>query len=80
MEENKEIMVNEDVMETVEDIANDGSSKVLAIAAGVALAVGAGVLLYKKVIKPAIKRHKAEKEIDEAIDQVNHCNEDDDEV
>lgn len=80
MEENKEIMVNEDIMDTVEDIANDGSSKALVIAAGVALAVGAGVLLYKKVIKPAIKRHKDEKELDETITQTNHCDEDDDEV
>lgn len=59
--ENNEILVNEDVIETTEEIMTDSSNKGL-IVAGVACALVVGAIVYKKLIKPAIAKRKAKKQ------------------
>jgi hypothetical protein len=60
--ETNEIMVNEEVMDTTEEIATASSSKGFKVAVGVGLAVVGGVVAYKYVIKPIVAKIKAKKE------------------
>lgn len=61
--ETNEIMNNEDVMETTtEDVVEAGSGGGFLVAAGVGLAVLAGVVIYRYVGKPIIAKIKAQKE------------------
>ena len=61
--ETNEIMNNEEVMETTtEEIVKSSSGKEFKVAAGVGLAVLAGVVIYKYVGKPMIAKIKAKKE------------------
>lgn len=61
--ETNEIMNNEEVMETTtEEIDKASSGKEFKVAAGVGLAVLAGVVIYKYVGKPMIAKIKARKE------------------
>lgn len=57
--ENTAIMNNE-VMETTEEIIETGMSKGLKVAAGIGLTVIVGVIAYKYVAKPVIAKIKAE--------------------
>nr|DAQ19133.1 MAG TPA: Type II secretion system, protein M [Caudoviricetes sp.] len=66
--ENNEIMVNEEVIEATEEIANAGVSKGFKVAVGIGLTALGGVIAYKYVIKPLvakIKAKKAQQEINE---------------
>lgn len=67
-----EIMNNEEVVETVEDIETN-SNKAFVVAAGIGLTILVGAIAYKKIIKPLIAKHKAKKELAES----NDCAEDD---
>lgn len=58
--ENNEIMINDEVMENATEIATD-SKKGLKVAAGIGLAVIAGVVIYK-ISKKIIAKAKAAKE------------------
>lgn len=72
--EANEIMVNEEVIETAEEIATSGPSKGFKIAAGVGIAALVGGLAYKFIAKPIvakIKAKKAEKEIEAEYDYVD---------
>lgn len=57
-----EIMANEDVIETTEEIAKVGSKKVFEAVAGIGLTVLGGFVAYKYVIKPMAAKIKAKKE------------------
>jgi len=57
-----EIMVNEEVIETTEEIATASSGKGFKVAASVSLIVLGGFVAYKYVIKPVIAKIKAKKE------------------
>ena len=57
-----EIMVNEEVIETTEEIATASSGKGFKVAASVGLTVLGGFVAYKYVIKPVIAKIKAKKE------------------
>lgn len=57
--ENTAIMNNE-VMETTEEIIETSMSKGLKVAAGIGLTVIVGVIAYKYVAKPVIAKIKAE--------------------
>ena len=57
-----EIMVNEEVIETTEEIATASSGKVFKVAAGVGLTVLGGFVAYKYVIKPVVAKIKTKKE------------------
>ena len=48
--ENNEIMVNEEVIEATEEIANAGVSKGFKVAVGIGLTALGGVIAYKYVI------------------------------
>ena len=61
--ENKEIMVNDEVIENAEEIAAGKSKKGLLIAGGIGAALLAGVIVYKIVKKV---RAKAKAKDDEA--------------
>lgn len=64
-----EIMTNEEVVETTEEIVTAaGSGKAIKIAAGVGLSVIIGVVAYQYVAKPMIAKIKAKK---------NYCTVDD---
>ena len=66
-----EIMVNEEIIETTEEIATASSGKVFKMAAGVSLTVLAGFVAYKYVIEPVVAKIKTKKEqqmIDEEVD------------
>ena len=68
-----EIMVNEEVIETTEEIATASSGKGFKVAAGVSLTVLGGFVAYKYVLKPVIAKIKTKKEqqmIDEEVDNV----------
>lgn len=56
-----EIMNNE-VIETTEEIVKTSSGKTLKVAGGIGLAVIAGVVVYKYIVKPMVDKRKAEKE------------------
>lgn len=60
--ETMEIMNNEEVIETTEEIVNASSGKGFKVAAGVGLAVFAGVATYKYVVKPIMAKIKTKKE------------------
>lgn len=60
--ETNEIMENEEVIETTEEIAKAGSGKGLKIMAGVGLTVLVGGLLCKYVVIPAVAKYKAHKQ------------------
>lgn len=66
--ETNEIMENEEVIETTEEIAKAGSGKGLKIAAGVGLTVLVGGLLCKYVVIPAVAKYKARKQEQQMID------------
>ena len=57
-----EMMVNEDVIEVTEEIANAGFGKGFKVAVGVGLVVLGGGVAYKYVIKPMVAKIKAKKE------------------
>ena len=70
-----EMMINEEVIEGVAEV-DTGSSKKGLIALGIGVAVLAGVLVYKKVVKPIRAKRKAKKEnteieaeFEETVDQ-----------
>ena len=60
--ENNEILTNEEAMETTEEIVNASSGKGFKVAAGICLAVLAGVVAYKYIGKPLLAKIKAKKE------------------
>ena len=55
-----EIMNNE-VIETTEEIVKTSSGKALKVAGGIGLAVIAGVVAYKYIVKPMVDKRKAER-------------------
>lgn len=66
-----EIKVNEEVIDTTEEIATASSGKGFKVAAGVGLTVLGGFVAYKYVLKPVIAKIKAKKEqqmIDAEVD------------
>ena len=68
--ENNEILTNEEVMETTEEIVNASSGKGIKVAAGIGLAVLAGVVAYKYIGKPLLAKLKAKKEEKQEIADV----------
>ena len=70
--ENNEIMNNnEEVIETTtEEIVNASSGKGFKVAAGIGLAVLAGVVAYKYIGKPLLAKIKAKKEETQEITYV----------
>lgn len=68
--ENNEILTNEEVMETTEKIVNASSGKGFKVAAGIGLAVLAGVVAYKYIGKPLLAKIKAKKEETQEITDV----------
>lgn len=66
--ETNEIMENEEVIETTEEIAKAGSGKGLKIVAGVGLTVLVSGLLCKYVVIPAVAKYKARKQEQQIID------------
>ena len=59
-----EILTNENVVETAEEVVETvNSCKGMKIAAGVGGAVILGVIAYKFIVKPIIAKVKAEKEM-----------------
>ena len=66
----KEIMTNDEVIETTEEIMKTGTSKEFKIAAGVGLAVLAGGVAYKYIVKPIAAKIKSKKE-QQMIDEVD---------
>lgn len=65
--ETNEIMENEEVIETTEEIVKTGSGKGLKIVAGVGLTVLVGGLLCKYVVIPAVAKYKARKQEQQII-------------
>lgn len=59
---NEEIMLNEFIEDTTDEIATASSGKGFKVAAGVGLTVLVGVISYKYVIKPIVTKIKAKKE------------------
>lgn len=57
----KEIVNNEEVVETTEEIMTAGSGKSFQLAAGIGLVVLVGVIAYRYVAKPILAKIKAEK-------------------
>lgn len=72
--ENNEILTNEEVMETTEEIVNASSGKGFKVAAGIGLAVLAGVVAYKYIGKPLLAKIKAKKEEKQEIADVESTN------
>lgn len=65
----KDLVVNEEVIEAVEDVAVKDSSKVLKKLGAIGLIVGGGYLVYKYGVKPIVKKIKDKKEAgDDIID------------
>lgn len=60
--ETNEIMTNEEVIETTEEIAKASSGKAFKVTVGLGLGVLAGVLAYRYIVKPMIAKIKEEKE------------------
>jgi len=75
-----EIMNNEEVVETTEEIVKAGTGKGLKIAAGVGLAVLTGVMAYKYIVKPIAAKIKAKKEEQVIALEMGTASEDDDTV
>lgn len=63
-----EVMTNNEVIEVAEEITPVNYSKKGLIIAGAAAALVVGAIIYKKIIKPAIAKKKAEKENSEMIE------------
>lgn len=59
--ETKEIMVNEEVIETTEEIVAANSGKGLKVAA-IGLAIIGGAIAYTYLVKPIVTKIKAKKE------------------
>lgn len=57
-----EIMVNEEVIDVTEEIANAGFGKGFKVIAGIGLTALGGFVAYKYVIKPVMAKIKAKKE------------------
>ena len=66
----KEIMTNDEVIETIEEIMKTGTSKGFKITAGVGLAILAGGVAYKYIVKPIAAKIKSKKE-QQMIDEVD---------
>lgn len=63
--ENNEIMTNEEFLENSVELVQDGGFKVnkgLVITAAVGATLLGGIIVYKKLVKPAIAKMKAKKE------------------
>lgn len=60
--ENNEVMVNEEVIEVVEEVATSGTYNGIVILSTGLATLGAGYLLVKKVVLPLIEKIKAKKE------------------
>ena len=60
--ETNEIMNNEEIVETVEEIMTNNSGNGFLVATGVVAAVGAGYVLVKKVVVPGCKKLKTKLE------------------
>jgi len=58
----KEIMTNDEVVETNEEIMNAENGNGFKIAVGIGLAVLAGGIAYKYIVKPITAKIKAKKE------------------
>lgn len=67
---NEEIITNEEVIETTEEIVKAGSGKGLKVAVGAGLAILIGINVYKYVAKPLTAKIKAKKEQSKIIDTV----------
>lgn len=57
-----EIINNEEVLETTEEIVAENSNKGLVAVAAIGATLIVGTLVYKKIVKPLIAKHKAKKE------------------
>lgn len=60
--ETNEIMTNEEVVDTTEEIVKTSSGSCLKEVAGIGLVVVAGVIAYKYIAKPMIAKAKAKKD------------------
>ncbi|GHV47391.1 hypothetical protein FACS189499_04840 [Clostridia bacterium] len=60
--ETNEIMVNEDVIETTEEIVKASFDNGFKMAAGIGLAVVVGIVAYRYIAKPIYAKIKAKKE------------------
>ena len=60
--ETNEIMNNEEIVETVEEIMTETSGNSLLVVGGVVAAVGASYVLVKKVVIPGYKKLKTKLE------------------
>lgn len=67
----KEIMTNDEVIETTEEIMKTGTSKGVKITAGVGLAILAGGVAYKYIVIPIAAKIKSKKE-QQMIDEVDN--------
>lgn len=67
--ENKEIITNDEIVDTTEGIAMSYSEKAIKIVAGTGLALLAGFITYKYIIKPITAKIKAKKD-QKAIDTI----------
>lgn len=65
MEENN-ILTNEEVLETTEEVAVCGSKKIAKMAIGIGASVLVSIITYKYVIKPIVNKIKAKKELNNA--------------
>jgi len=59
--ETMEIMTNNEVIETAEEIVNAGSGKAMKVAGVIGLATLGGIFTYKFVVKPITTKLKARK-------------------
>ena len=73
-----EIMTNEEVIETTEEIVKTGFGKGFKVVAGIGLAALAGGMAYKYVVKPVVAKIKAKKEQSKIDDADFEHSEDDD--
>ena len=71
MMDNNEIIVNEEVMETISEIATSKAGKGFKIAAGFGLAALGSVIAYKYVVKPIVAKIKAKKALQETVEGIN---------
>ena len=69
----KEIMVNDEVLETVEEVATT-DSKWMTIAPIVGLSILGGMAIYKYVIKPTMAKIRAKKELDSEFKTIEFKN------
>lgn len=67
-----EIMVTEEVIEATENITTAGLGKGYKIAVGVGLAVFAGVIAYKYIVKPMAAKIKAKKDQSKSNAEANN--------